>query len=60
LSGLVNELKEKLDGKGRWSKRVGSAKVVLKKDDVKRLKGRMEYAMQLLLLSYQFHTKYVN
>jgi hypothetical protein len=57
LSRLVDELAEKINGKTGWRKKVGSAKVVLKKSEVKRLKERMEYAIRLLTLANQCHTK---
>lgn len=60
LRGLADELAEKVDGKKGWRKKVGSVKVVLKKEDIKKLKKRMKHAIQLLQLSYQWHTKYVH
>ena len=60
LRWLANELAEKVDGKKGWRKKVGSVKVVLKKDDIKKLKKRMKHAIWLLQLSYQWHTKYVH
>ena len=60
LRGLVDELAGKIDCKRGWRKKVGSVKVVLKKDDIKKLKKRMKHAVQLLQLSYQWHTKYVH
>jgi hypothetical protein len=59
LAGLANDLAQKIQGKNGWRKKLGSARIVLKKEDVKKLKSRMKNAIQLLSLSYQFHTKYV-
>ncbi|KAH9218729.1 hypothetical protein DL95DRAFT_521084 [Leptodontidium sp. 2 PMI_412] len=56
LRGLADELAEKIDGKKGWRKKVGSVKVVLKREDVKKLKKRMKNAIRLLSLSYQWHT----
>jgi hypothetical protein len=57
LQNLVGELADKIDGKSGWRKRAGAAKVVLKKETIKTLKGRMKNAIRLLSLSYQLHTK---
>lgn len=38
-------------------KRVGYAKVVLRKEEVKRLKSKIKNAIRLLSLSYQLRTK---
>jgi hypothetical protein len=54
---LVNELAEKIKGKGRWKSKIGSTKVVLRKEEIKRLKRRMKNTIRLLSLAYQFHTK---
>lgn len=59
LSGLVNELAMKLQGKNGWRRKVGSAKVMLSGDDIKVLKRRLKGAIRLLSLSYQFHTRQV-
>jgi len=59
LAGLANDLAQKIQGKNGWRKQLGSARIVLKKEDVKKLKSRMKNAIQLLSLSYQVHTKYV-
>ncbi|KAH7350740.1 hypothetical protein BKA65DRAFT_549733 [Rhexocercosporidium sp. MPI-PUGE-AT-0058] len=56
LRGLADDLAEKVEGRRGWRKKVGSVKVVLKKEDVKKLKKRMKNAIRLLLLSYQWHT----
>ena len=57
LSNLVDELAEKIEGKSGWRKKARAAKVVLKKEDIKRLKRRMKNAVRLLSLAYQCHTK---
>lgn len=57
LEGLVVELAQKIEGKGKWRGKMASAKVVLKKEEIKRLKRRMKNAIRLLSLAYQFHTK---
>jgi hypothetical protein len=57
LCGLVNQLREKVEGKRGWKKKVGAVKVVLKKEEIKEIKGRMKSAVRLLSLSYQCHTR---
>ncbi|KUJ15826.1 uncharacterized protein LY89DRAFT_97080 [Mollisia scopiformis] len=56
LAGLVHDLAIKVQGKNGWRKKVGSTKVVLRKEDIKILKRRLKTAMGMLSLSYQFHT----
>ncbi|KAF4633004.1 hypothetical protein G7Y89_g5113 [Cudoniella acicularis] len=56
LSALVEDLADQIMGKRRWRKNVGCAKVVFKKDVIKRLKERMKIAVQLLSFSCQCHT----
>jgi hypothetical protein len=54
LKRLVDEMEMKLSlGGGRWKRKVGAAKVVLKKEEIKRLKGRLESAVRLLGLAHQ-------
>jgi hypothetical protein len=54
LKRLVDEMETKLSlGGGRWKRKVGAAKVVLKKEEMKRLKGRLESAVRLLGLAHQ-------
>lgn len=57
LRGLVVEMERKLgvDGKSRagWKRKLGAAKVILKKDEIKRLKGRLKSAVRLLGLAHQ-------
>ena len=57
LGSLVNELAAKIEGKNGLKKKFGSAKVVLKNEEIKRLKRRMKSAIRLLSLSYQCHTR---
>ena len=57
LSALVEELREKIDGKTGWKKRIASAKVVLRKEELKILKRRMKNSISLLTLAYGCHTK---
>jgi len=57
LGTLVSELAMKVDGKHGLRKKVQSAKVVLKKDELKRLKARLKSAVRLLSLSYQCYTR---
>jgi len=57
LCGLVNQLREKMEGKKGWKKKVGAVKVVLKKEEIKQIKRRMKSAVRLLSLSYQCHTR---
>lgn len=56
LADLVIELDGKIRDKGGWRKKLGGAKVVLKKDDLKRAKSRMKSAIVLLTLAHQYHT----
>ncbi|KAE9380938.1 hypothetical protein N431DRAFT_325529 [Stipitochalara longipes BDJ] len=61
LRGLVVEMEGKLgvardvngEGKARWKRKVGAARVVLKKDEIKRLKQRLKSAVRLLGLAHQ-------
>jgi hypothetical protein len=57
LNYLVIELAEKIEGKGGWRRKAGAAKLVLKKEEIKRLKTRVDNATRLLTLAYQLHTK---
>jgi hypothetical protein len=60
LSALVNELSNTIGGgRSGWRRKVGAAKVVLKKEEIKKLKRRMKHAMQLLSLAYNYHTRWV-
>jgi hypothetical protein len=59
LSGLVSELAVKIDGKKGWRRKAGASKLVLKREEIKKLKRRMKNAIRLLSLAYQCHTKRV-
>jgi hypothetical protein len=61
LKRLVDEMEMKLSlgGGGRWRRKVGAAKVVLKKEEIKRLKGRLESAVRLLGLAHQSYIGFV-
>lgn len=60
LSALVSELANTIEGgKSGWRRKVGAAKVALKKEEIKRLKRRMKHAIQLLSLAYQYHIRLV-
>jgi hypothetical protein len=60
LEELANDLAGKLDGKSGLRRNIGSMKIVLKQDDIKRLKRRLKIAIRLLSLAYQCHTRYEN
>lgn len=57
LGTLVNELAAKIEGKLGLKRKLASAKVVLKNEEVKILKRRMKSTIRLLSLSYQCHTR---
>lgn len=57
LSDLVKVMADKIEGNREWKKKLRSAKVVLKKEDIKKLKKRMENAVTLLSLALQWRTK---
>jgi hypothetical protein len=50
-------MEEKMEGKRGWRKQVGSAKVVLRKEEIKTSKRRMKNATRLLSLALSWHTK---
>ncbi|TVY45721.1 hypothetical protein LSUB1_G000383 [Lachnellula subtilissima] len=56
LETLVNELGAKIEGKHGLKKKLGSAKVVLKNEEIKVMKRRLKSTIRLLSLSYQCHT----
>lgn len=58
LSALVAELAAKIEGKAGMRRRFGSVKIVLRNEEVKRLRRRMKTAIRLLTLAYQCHTRY--
>jgi len=57
LSESVEELRRKVEGKSKFQRQIGKVKVVLRKEEIKRLKRRMKSAVRLLSLAYQCHTK---
>lgn len=57
LGILVNELAAKIEGKRGLRKKIGSAKVMLRDEETKKLKRRMKSAIRLLSLSYQCHSR---
>lgn len=56
LLSLVNDLDIKVRGKKGVRKKIGSAKAVMSKEDIRNLEVRLDAAIQILSLSYQFHT----
>jgi hypothetical protein len=60
LSELVDEMADKIETKRKWKEKMGSLKIVLKKDEVDRVKGRLESAIRLLSMAYQCHTRCVH
>jgi len=57
LSRLVEEMTLRIDGGSRWQRKVGCTKVVLKKDEIKILKGRLKSSIRLLNLALSYHTQ---
>lgn len=57
LKVLVIELAAKVERKSGLKQTLGSAKVALKSEDLKRLKRRMKSAVRLLSLSLQCYTR---
>ena len=53
----MSELAEGVDGKVGEKRNAGAIRVLLKKEDVKRLKRRMKNAIRLLSLAYQLRTR---
>jgi hypothetical protein len=59
LSGLVSRQRSRLDGKRQsWRKKGSAVKIVLQKDEIKKLKGRMKNAVQLLQLALAWRTRW--
>jgi len=56
LGAAVSDLSDKIRGKTGWRLKMGSMKIVLKKNDLKRLREKMKSAIDLLSLAYQCHT----
>lgn len=57
LNGLLSELAMKIDKNTGWRRKAGASKVVLKREEIKKLKRRMKNAIRLLSLAYQCYTK---
>lgn len=57
LSTLAKDLAAEVQDKNGWRKKLGSAKVVLSKQRLESLQWRLKAAMDMLQLSYQFHTR---
>lgn len=56
LGAAVSDLSDKIRGKTGWRLKIGSMKIVLKKDDLQRLREKMKSAIDLLSFAYQCHT----
>jgi hypothetical protein len=62
LQLVVQDLERLLQSENKWKKKVGAVRMVLKSDDIKNLKARLECAINLLklaLMAYQCHKKSV-
>jgi hypothetical protein len=57
LESLVSEMALKIEGMSGWKKKKGAVKIVLHKDEIKRLKKRMKNAVQMLQLALSWRTK---
>ena len=57
LRGLVIELADEIDRRKGWRKKVGCAKVVLKKEEIKRLRRKMKSAIRMLNLAFAYHNR---
>ena len=55
LKSLVDDLSRKVEGKSGWKKTLGSIKVVLKKEDIQRLKERLKCAISLMHMAQIRH-----
>jgi chromosome condensin MukBEF complex kleisin-like MukF subunit len=58
LQELVGDLEAALKGDGAWKQKAAAAKVVFKRDDIKRLRKRWKNAVELLQLAHQCHIKF--
>jgi hypothetical protein len=56
LGAVVSDLSDSIRGKTGWRLKMGSMKIVLKKDDLRRLRKKMMSTVGLLSLAYQCHT----
>ena len=57
LESFLREMSEKTEGKVKWRKNMGSAKVVLKKKTLEKLDRKMKNAVDLLKFAYQCQTE---
>ena len=57
LNKLTENLSTDLDASTKMKRKWASAKMVLKKSQIDRYKGKLEGAIRLLSLSYQMYTK---
>ena len=57
LRRLVNVLAQKIGKKKGWRKTVGCAKVVLKNEEVRRLRKKMKSAVRFLTLAFTYHNR---
>ncbi len=56
LGVAVTNLSDSIRGKIGWRLKMGSMKIVLKKDDLQTLREKMKSTIDLLSLAYQCHT----
>ncbi|KAI9647884.1 hypothetical protein NHQ30_004272 [Ciborinia camelliae] len=56
LNELVNALAQDINSNSRWKKKLGATKVVLKNDQLKKLKRRMKNATRLMNLAISWQT----
>jgi hypothetical protein len=57
LDTAVAELSDKIRGKTGWRLKVGLIKIVLKRDNLQKLRVKMRSAIAVLSLACQYHTK---
>lgn len=58
VTDLVTELATKISTGSRFRKKVGAAKIVLKKDELRKIKLRLGSAISLLRLSVETYDRY--
>lgn len=56
LKSVIDDMATKIESKTGWKKRKGSVKILLHKDEIKRLKKKMKNAVTLLQLALSWHT----
>ncbi|TGO64447.1 hypothetical protein BCON_0007g00970 [Botryotinia convoluta] len=59
LNELVKALGKEINSSNKWRSKLGATKVVLKNDQLKRLKKRMKNASRLMNLAITWQTKWV-